>query len=45
MDNETMQKRLGTGFAGGLGDVVAAAEAAHTPLPEPAMTAEAEEEL
>lgn len=40
-----MQKRLGTGFAGGLGDVVAAAEAAHTSLPEPAMTAEAEEEL
>lgn len=47
MDNETMQKRLGMGFSSGLGgDVVAAAEAAHTPLPEPAMkNAEEEEEL
>jgi len=33
MDNETMQKRLGTGFSSGLGDVVAAAEAAQKPLP------------
>ena len=37
MDHEAMQKRLGAGFAGRLGDVVAAAEAAHTPPPEPAM--------
>jgi hypothetical protein len=44
VDNETMQKRLGTGFGNGLGDVVAAAEAAHTPLPEPAMKDAAEEE-
>lgn len=43
MDNETMQKRLGTGFSSGL-DVVAAAEAAHTPLPEPAMKVEPDEE-
>lgn len=34
MDNETMQKRLGAGFAARLGDVMAAAEAAHTPLPD-----------
>ena len=44
-----MQKRLGMGFGSGLvGDVVAAAEAAHTPLPEPAMKdarKEEEEEL
>jgi len=33
MDNETMQKRLGTGFSSGLGDVVAAAEAAQVKLP------------
>jgi hypothetical protein len=51
MDNETMQKRLGMGFSSGLGgDVVAAAEAAHTALPEPAIKAamkdaEEEEEL
>lgn len=46
MDNETMQKRLGMGFSGGPGGVVAAAEAAHTTLPEPAMNdAEGEEEL
>jgi hypothetical protein len=46
MDNETMQKRLGMGFSGGAGDVVAAAEAAHPTLPEPAMKdAEEEEEL
>jgi len=38
-----MQKRLGMGFSSGSGDIVAAAEAAHTPLPEPAM--EEEEEL
>lgn len=35
MDNETMQKRL-AGFSS-MGDVVAAAEAAHQPLPAPAM--------
>ena len=46
MDNETMQKRLGMGFSVGLGDVVAAAEAAHTPLPDPGMKdADEEEEL
>jgi hypothetical protein len=44
MDNETMQKRLGMGLSGG-GNVVAAAEAAHTPLPEPAMKTDEEEEL
>jgi hypothetical protein len=44
MDNETMQKRLGMGLMPG-GGVVAAAEAAHTPLPEPAMKTEEEEEL
>lgn len=34
MDGETLQKRLGTGFASGLGgDVLASAEAAQTPLP------------
>lgn len=46
MDNETMQKRLGMGFGSGLGggDVVAAAEAAHTPLPGPAMKDTDEEE-
>lgn len=32
IDNETMQKRLGTGFSS-VGDVVAAAEAAQKPLP------------
>ncbi|KAG0650053.1 hypothetical protein D0Z07_3520 [Hyphodiscus hymeniophilus] len=46
MDNETMQKRLGMGFGSGFGGgVVAAAEAAHTPLPEPAMKDAGEEEL
>lgn len=44
IDNETMQKRLGTGFSGG-GNVLAAAEAAHASLPEPAMKTEEEEEL
>ncbi|PQE06489.1 beta-lactamase-type transpeptidase fold domain containing protein [Rutstroemia sp. NJR-2017a WRK4] len=34
-DTDSLQKRLGAGF-GGI-DVIAAAEAAHTPLPEPAM--------
>jgi len=43
-DNETIQKRLGLGLSGG-GDVLAAAEAAHAPLPEPAMRTEEEEEL
>lgn len=33
IDNETMQKRLGTGFSSSGGDVVAAAEAAQKPLP------------
>jgi hypothetical protein len=32
MDNDTMQKRLGAGFSNSMGDVVAAAEAAQTPL-------------
>ena len=46
IDNETMQKRLGTGFASTLGgDVVAAAEAAQTPLPTPPPKVEMEEEL
>ncbi|TVY54632.1 hypothetical protein LSUE1_G009896, partial [Lachnellula suecica] len=44
MDNETMQKRLGMGLTSG-GDVLAAAEAGHTPLPEPAMKAEDEDVL
>lgn len=45
MDSETMQKRLGAAFSSGLGgDVVAAAEAAHTPLPGPAMKDGDEEE-
>ena len=43
IDNETMQKRLGSGFSSGL-DVVAASEAAHTPLPEPAIKVDADEE-
>ena len=43
IDNEMMQKRLGMGFSSGGIDVVAVAEAAHTPLPEPAM--EEDEEL
>ena len=34
MDNETMQKRLGAGFSTSMGDVVAAAEAAQSPLPK-----------
>jgi len=45
VDNDTMQKRLGMGFGSGLGDVVAAAEAAHTPLPEPALNNDEDEEL
>lgn len=45
MDAEAMQKRLGMGFTSTRGDIVAAAEAAHTPLPEPAMKTEDEEEL
>jgi hypothetical protein len=48
MDNETMQKRLGSGFGSSLGgDVVAVAEAAQTTLPRPAQapTVEMEEEL
>ncbi|KAH8598836.1 hypothetical protein B0O99DRAFT_614291 [Bisporella sp. PMI_857] len=44
VDNDTMQKRLGTGFSSGL-DVVAAAEAANLPLPEPAMKDGDDEEL
>lgn len=44
-ENESMQKRLGMGFASGR-DIMAAAEAAHSPLPEPAIkTTELEEEL
>lgn len=35
VDNETLQKRLAAFTS--MGDVVAAAEAAHTPLPAPAM--------
>jgi len=42
MDNDTMQKRL-MGFTAGV-DVVAVAESAHTPLPEPAMKVEPDEE-
>lgn len=46
MDSETMQKRLGTGFSSSLGgDVVAAAEAAQTPLPPQPIKEEMEEEL
>ena len=45
MDNETMQKRLGMGFSSGTGGVVAAAEAAHTPLHQHAMRDDEEEEL
>lgn len=44
MDKEMMQRRLGMGFSSGLGDVVAAAEAAHSPLPEPAMKVNPDEE-
>ena len=45
IDNETMKQRLGTGFSA-VGDVVSAAEAAHTPLPEPAMKSnDVEEQL
>lgn len=45
VDSDTIQKRLGTGFGSGLGDVVAAAEAAHTPLPAPALNNDEDEEL
>jgi len=48
MDQETMQKRLGSGFGSSLGgDVVAAAEAAQTPLPPQPQppSVEMEEEL
>ncbi|KAH8665970.1 hypothetical protein BGZ60DRAFT_59852 [Tricladium varicosporioides] len=45
VDAEAIQKRLGMGFTSTRGDIVAAAEAAHTPLPEPAMKTEDEEEL
>ena len=41
-DIDAVQKRLGMGLSG-MGDVVAAAEAAHLPLPEPAMSTEDEE--
>ena len=41
-DSDTMQKRLGSAF-NVKGDIVAAAEAAHSPLPEPAMKTEEEE--
>ncbi|KUJ20475.1 uncharacterized protein LY89DRAFT_640053 [Mollisia scopiformis] len=34
IDNDTMKQRLGAGFTSSLGDVVAAAEAAQTPLPK-----------
>jgi hypothetical protein len=44
VDNETIQKRLGAGFASRLGDVMAAAEAAHAPLPEAAKKLETPEE-
>jgi hypothetical protein len=43
-DNDTMQKRLGMGFTA-RGDVVAAAEAAHASLPDPAMKPDEDEEL
>jgi len=43
-DNDTIQKRL-KDFGSGLGDVVAAAEAAHTPLPAPALNNDEDEEL
>ncbi|EPE28991.1 hypothetical protein GLAREA_00149 [Glarea lozoyensis ATCC 20868] len=46
LDSDIMQKRLGSGFASG--DIVAAAEAAHSQLPEPAIPSvkmEEEEEL
>jgi hypothetical protein len=50
MDNDTMQKRLGSGFGSSLGgDVIAAAEATHKPIPPPPQpqppTIEMEEEL
>lgn len=44
MDKDIMQKKLGKGFSSGSGGIVAAAEAAHTPLPEPAMKVENDEE-
>lgn len=48
IDNDTMQKRLGAGFSSSMGDVVAAAEAAQTPLPKTGLQEvkmEEEEEL
>ena len=45
IDNETMQKRLGTGFSSSGGDVLAAAEAAQKPLPPPADNNMEDEEL
>lgn len=44
MDSETIQKRMGAGFASRLGDVMAAAEAAQTPLPEATIKPETPEE-
>jgi hypothetical protein len=44
IDNETIQKRLGAGFANRLGDVMAAAEAANMPPLEPTMKADTPEE-
>jgi hypothetical protein len=44
VDSETIQKRMGAGFASRLGDVMAATEAAQTTLPEAAMKSETPEE-
>ncbi|TAQ87168.1 hypothetical protein B7494_g4492 [Chlorociboria aeruginascens] len=44
VDNESMQKRLGSASLPGLGDVMAAAEAAHTPLPPPTVKADDQDE-
>lgn len=44
VDSETIQKRLGAGFANRLGDVMAAAEAAHAPIPEATTKPETPEE-
>jgi hypothetical protein len=44
VDSETIQKRLGAGFANRLGDVMAAAEAAHAPIPEATTKLETPEE-